>query len=106
MHPKTSWAGLCKAATLLVLLAAAACSDVPTATGTGTVSLARAGVAQTPRPVTKTPTYPAIAVYIVFREYVNQNAGIRAVWTTMTPRTSGTWRNACGNCIHSGDTRA
>ncbi|HEY0024770.1 MAG TPA: hypothetical protein VGB24_17790 [Longimicrobium sp.] len=25
----------------------------------------------------KTPTYPAIAVYIVFREYVNQNAGIR-----------------------------
>ena len=77
MRSKTFWAGLPKAAALLGLLAAAACSDAPTATGAGTVSLARTGVAQTPRLVTKTPTYPAIAVYIVYREYVNQNAGIR-----------------------------
>jgi hypothetical protein len=80
MHPKTSWAGLCKAAALLGALAVGACSDAPTATGTGTVSLARAGVAQTPRLETKTPTYPAIAVYIVYREYVNQNAGIRRLY--------------------------
>jgi hypothetical protein len=77
MHPKTSWAGLGRAAALLGALAVGACSDAPTVTGAGTVSLARAGVAQTPRLETKTPTYPAIAVYIVYREYVNQNAGIR-----------------------------
>jgi hypothetical protein len=77
MHPKTSWAGLCKAAALLVALTVGACSDAPTAAGTGSVSFARAGVAQTPRLVTKSPTYPAIAVYIVFREYVKQNPGLR-----------------------------
>jgi hypothetical protein len=59
----------------------AACGDVPTAaplvlSPSSTSSFSAPRPPESPRFLQNTPTYPAIAVYIVFREYVNANPGM------------------------------
>lgn len=59
----------------VALAGLAACQDAPSAS---TVRAPAEPVRAEIRKVEhKTPTYPAIAVYIVYREYVNQHPGIR-----------------------------
>lgn len=72
-----------RAATAAVIVAStAACADAPTAARAAAADLTprQAALASRPLPPVlehRTPEYPAIAVYIVYREYVNKHPGIR-----------------------------
>lgn len=65
-----------------VVLAAAGCGDMPTDRTPLAPDLAQeaaasmAAAAMPPRLVSRTPQYPAVAVYIIYREYVNQHPGL------------------------------
>jgi hypothetical protein len=67
----------------LLLIGAAACSDAPTAIAPDASLQSRAAspavVLETPRFESRAPAYPAVAVYIVFREYAHQNPGLSRV---------------------------
>lgn len=61
---------------LLLWVFLPACSDLPSSSPAGPV-LRQAAPLATPRSEMQAPSYPAIAVYIVYREYVIQNPGLR-----------------------------
>src|SRR3712207_6208650 len=58
----------------LLLLSLAACGEGPLPSAADGELRQAAPLAT---PATRTPAYPAIAVYIVYREYVSQNPGLR-----------------------------
>jgi hypothetical protein len=66
-----------RSAAIALLAALSACADAPMPTSPAAPSLSAGEQTQaplaTPRFEARTPTYPAIAVYIVYREYVNLN---------------------------------
>ncbi|HEY0016448.1 MAG TPA: hypothetical protein VGC13_09025 [Longimicrobium sp.] len=71
-----------RAVAALALASMAACADIPTTARTPVPDLpaAQARLSRPPLPPVlehQTPQYPAIAVYIVYREYVNKHPGIR-----------------------------
>lgn len=74
---------LCRAAACLLLVALGACESAsgPSAVADAAAPALSRGAGMPIRPVVptfemRTPTYPAVAVYIVYREWVNRHPGI------------------------------